>query len=640
MAEVMGAIMKNQSRMKSDHFPNYMRKLLQPAKMNIFFVASLFLIAMGPSQMALAQNYAKVVRVCNKGNVDLKYMAFATRSSLLGGEGAKISGWHPIKRGKCQDVNPRGFSAVTVGFLQTNSDGITGNPVYNVRNTGKPANSRKAPATICAPINDKVDYKSALGIVRDKYLPPCREGFAEFRMSFYVRPGDVVRPIHLKPRSSDQLNPWPIETAAVVSRPSQGSSGKNSAREMSGVEILGKILLGAAQGLEDAKIKKISSACGKNNLTFAFAFTEEGPAKACECLSRKIVRSEGPESISRMIADIDAGRGFDELVERLPEEKFTQYLESCVSSSGAASPSPQTQPIKQLTLEQKAAAMFPDPVKPSYAGEPEYKKTEPTRRIQGYMKRWEEMTGKNFLTDHWSMKPREGRNKNGVLTKPARGYGVWPNILNAYDAAEKTILNSYTTQWYRVASVEEMRQCVPPPAPKKPRVCSDPERSFMFAECVQISNWREPEWCRSGHDLTDYKSGISRTEHGGQASYGNLVGDCLVKADAGGSPFIETRNNGKEIRGFFFKDDLLKNAYVSAECGKVWRDFATAVYKARTDQEFVAANPMSVIISNMNAQAGFETAKYHDEKASVQRQREVWIAQEELRKSQTVPLAK
>jgi hypothetical protein len=604
----------------------------------IFFVASIFFIAMGMPETALARNTNNVVEVCNKGDVDISYIVFASKSSFLGGEEAKISGWHKIKRGKCNDVNPRGFQGVTIGFLQKNRDGIVGNPVYNIRNAGKAGSTKRAPSVICAPINDTVDYKSSLGVVRDKYLPPCGEGFAEFKMSFYDKPNDIFPTFNLKPRSSDRLSPWPNAAASLAS-PSQD----NKRDQVNAAVIIGKTVLGAAKGLEDAKVRKLSPACTKSVLTFAFAFTEEGPAKACGCVSRKIIRGENPDVVSSIVSDIDAGRDFDDATEKITEENFTKYLESCTSSPSSASSSSQngagtsgdaadahSQALSEpeLTLEQQAAALFPDPVKPSYGGGAEYDNSEPTRNIQQFMKRWEELTGKNFLTDHWSMKPRQGRNSNGVLTEATAGYGQWPNIYAAYNAAEATILNNYKIQWHRVATTEEMRQCVRPPVPERPRACGDPNKSFMMPECFQTSNWREPDWCRAGYDPNPHITTIAKTEHGGLASYGNIVGDCLVKADADGSSFIETRNNGKEIRGFFYKDDLLKNAYVSVECGQVWRDFATAVYNADTDQAFVAANPMSVIIATTNAQAVRDMAAYNAQAAQVQLQRENWVTQQ------------
>lgn len=613
---------------------------------NFFFVVAIFICGLlSPLEAQAQRNTSNVVTVCNKGNVDLSYIVFATKSSFLGGEEAKISGWHKIKRGKCGDVNPRGFQGVMIGFLQKNKDGIVGNQVYHVRNVGRAGKSKREPTTICAPINGSVDYKSTLGAVRAKYLPPCRDGYAEVEMSFYVKPNDIFPTINLKPRNIDRLRPWLSETATVASRPSQSSGGQNSTREMSGVEILGKVLFGAAKGLEDAQIKKLSSSCKNSALTFVFSFSTEGPAATCQCLSRKIVRLSGPNVVSRIVEDIDAGRDFDDAIDIVPEDKLNNYLESCISSPGAAASSPsngassgtavggpaQEQPKPELTLEQQAAALFPDPVKPSYLGEPEYDNPEPTRRIQGYMKRWEQLTGKNFLTDHWSMKPREGRNERGILTKPTTGNGEWPNIVAAYSAAEQTILNSYKTEWYRVATVSEMQQCVRPPTPKKPRACSDPERSFMIPECFQTSNWQEPNWCSKGHERNFHMTSNAKLEHGGQASYGNVIGDCLVKADNDGSPFVETRNNGKKIRGYFFKDNLLKNAFLAVECGQEWRSFSTAVYDARTDQEFVAANPLSVIIRNMNDEAARNMDAYNMKTARVIRQREHWIAQERSR---------
>jgi hypothetical protein len=183
-------------------------------------------------------------------------------------------------------------------------------------------------------------------------------------MSFYVKPNDVFPTINLKPRGSDPLNPWLKSKGSATHPPRQDSE-----TQMSGGEVLARLLLGAASGLEEARVRKISAACGNSILALAFAFSEEGPARGCRCLSRNIVRSESPALVTGIIYDLDAGRDFDDATDKLSEERFTAYLEGCVSGRNDESTvdkraGQQSEPV--LTLEQKAAAFFPDPVKPSY----------------------------------------------------------------------------------------------------------------------------------------------------------------------------------------------------------------------------------------------------------------------------------
>ena len=157
---------------------------------------------------AFAQNDGNVVRVCNKGNVEIKYTRFLTKSGFFSGDVARVSGWYPIKAGRCHDINPNGYQTVAVGFLQTNDKGITGNPVYTVSGASRMGRSDWAPDVICVPIEKAVVYEGGLGIVREKFLPPCRAGQAALKMSFAVMPNDVFPEIKLKPQRNDDLIPW------------------------------------------------------------------------------------------------------------------------------------------------------------------------------------------------------------------------------------------------------------------------------------------------------------------------------------------------------------------------------------------------------------------------------------------------
>jgi len=178
-----------------------------------------------------AQNYGNQVEVCNKGDIDLSYIYFATNNSLLGGEQASISGWYTIEPRDCDDVNPSGFDTVAVGFLQINDKGTRGNPVYILENVTDVGSTRWAPSIICAPINDSLGDKDSLGLVTEKYTPPCQDGFAEFRMSFGVIPNDVYPTYNLTPRGSDGLNEWPVRAAQQATAPSKNQP------EMSNMEV-------------------------------------------------------------------------------------------------------------------------------------------------------------------------------------------------------------------------------------------------------------------------------------------------------------------------------------------------------------------------------------------------------------------
>ncbi len=278
------------------------------------------------SPTANAQNYGNFVEVCNKGDIDLRFVYFATNSSLFGGEQAKIAGWYTIEPRDCENVNPTGFDTVAVGFMQVNDEGVRGNPVYILENATDVGSTDWAPSVVCAPINDSLGYKSGLGVVKQKYTPPCQDGFAEYRMSFGVIPNDVYPTYNLTPRGSDRLNPWPGGSAQPA------SAATKSQPEMSDLEVAARIIVGAAQGLEDGKVRKVSEACAASSLVFVFSFSKEGPAQACDCFSRQIVRGEPANVVSGLITRIDAGADFDALTDELPQQNLERYLESCISA--------------------------------------------------------------------------------------------------------------------------------------------------------------------------------------------------------------------------------------------------------------------------------------------------------------------
>ena len=291
---------------------------------NHFLLALLFSFWLSPNS-ADAQNYGNLVEVCNKGDIDLSYIYFATNSSLFGGEQAKIAGWYTIEPGDCGNVNPTGFDTVAVGFLQVNDNGVRGNSVYILEDATNVGSTEWAPSVICAPTNDALSYKNGLGVVREKYTPPCQEGFAEFKMSFGVIPNDVYPTYNLTPRGDINLLAWPAVSARQATAPSK------SEPETSNLEVAARIMIGAAQGLEDGKVRKLNKACRSSSLVWVFNFSNEGPAQACECFSRQIVRGEPSGFVTDLIARIDAGADFDDETEKIPEQNLERYLKSCIS---------------------------------------------------------------------------------------------------------------------------------------------------------------------------------------------------------------------------------------------------------------------------------------------------------------------
>ncbi|MEQ8301261.1 MAG: hypothetical protein RH945_12035 [Hyphomonas sp.] len=284
---------------------------------------------------AFAQNDGNVVRVCNKGNVEIKYTRFLTKSGFFSGDVARVSGWYPIKAGRCHDINPDGYQTVAVGFLQTNDKGITGNPVYTVSGASRMGRSDWAPDVICVPIEKAVVYEGGLGIVREKFLPPCRAGQAALKMSFAVMPNDVFPEIKLKPQRNDHLIPWTSDAPQTVG----GQSGQTGAQDQStDLETAAKIILGAAQGLEDGKVRKVSPVC-QRDLAFLFAFSSQSPKQACDCIGREIVRSETGERMSRVLSALEAGGDMDDIADIISEPRLERHMETCIEPAPAAEPS-------------------------------------------------------------------------------------------------------------------------------------------------------------------------------------------------------------------------------------------------------------------------------------------------------------
>lgn len=279
---------------------------------------------------AQAFDHGNSVDVCNKGDIDLHYVAFGTNDSFFGGYTAKISAWHTVEPGDCEDVALSGYETIALGFLQVNNKGVRGNPVYVLEDATSVGSTEWAPALLCVPTNDRLSDDDTHGAISQRYKPPCEEGFAEFKMSFGVIPNGNWPTYNLNARGSDLLMPWPASSITPsASEPRTSSSSSSNA--MSNVEIAARILLGAAKGLEDGKIRQIASVCESSILTMAFAFSKEGPTQACKCIATNIVKQEPATVVSGMIADIEADRDFETVYGRVPEANVEGYLESCIT---------------------------------------------------------------------------------------------------------------------------------------------------------------------------------------------------------------------------------------------------------------------------------------------------------------------
>lgn len=295
-------------------------------KRNLAISLLTVVISFGFLSSAYASSYLNQVWVCNEGNVDLHYLAFATNDSLFTGYNAKIWGWGSIEADDCEDVSQSGYETIALGFLQINASGVRGNPVYVVEDATRSGNAKWMPEVLCAPVNDRLQESSGIGIILERFSPPCKAGFAELRMSFGVKPGGSAPTINLTPKASDQLVSWPVKTAQAHAAPAQKPDNG-----MSDLEILARVIAGAADGLQKGKIRKLVGVCENSVLTFAFAFSKEGPAVACECIAGNIVRRQPDSTVERMLADVDTGKDFDTVYGHITESDLEAYMESCLT---------------------------------------------------------------------------------------------------------------------------------------------------------------------------------------------------------------------------------------------------------------------------------------------------------------------
>ena len=274
--------------------------------------------------------FGNEVNVCNKGDTDLFYLVFATDRSMFFGDSAEISAWHKVEPGDCSDVSLSGYPTVALGFLQNNAHGVQGNPVYELDNATDVGSTDWAPATVCAPVDGTLSDDGGLQPLRERYTPPCREGFAPLRMSFGVIPNGLAPVFNLTPRDNTPLVAWPFFRSGPnppVSKPAPQSGSTTS-----DLENLAKIIQGAAQGLEKGRIRKLAGSCEKSSLVMLFAFTKETPAQACNCIATRTIREEPAPRVNQMLADVDAGRDFDTVYGRVPEANFEKYVEGCATT--------------------------------------------------------------------------------------------------------------------------------------------------------------------------------------------------------------------------------------------------------------------------------------------------------------------
>ncbi|MCR9262306.1 MAG: hypothetical protein NXH95_21540 [Pseudomonadaceae bacterium] len=258
-----------------------------------------------------ADNYGNLVEVCNHGDVDLRFLSYATSSSFFGGDRGEISGFYTIRPGDCGNVNPSGYQTVAVGFLQTNNKGVNGNPVYKLNDVPDDGSLSWLPSIVCAPPNDAVMYTNSIDLVRSNYLPPCKPGLVEVRMSFGVMPNDRFPKFNLTPRSSDALSSW-------LKKPPNSTDDRQ-----------GEAKSRANESLEDGYRRNIANACVEGKLYQRFLHPSDNPKGMCECFARNIVRGEGPLTVHSISVRAERGEDLLAALDRHAPKTLYLYSSTC-----------------------------------------------------------------------------------------------------------------------------------------------------------------------------------------------------------------------------------------------------------------------------------------------------------------------
>lgn len=277
-----------------------------------------------------------------------------------------------------------------------------------------------------------------------------------------------------------------------------------------------------------------------------------------------------------------------------------------------------------------AVEMFPDPPRTAnMEGREPFTDPSYTQAVQGWMREWERRSGLNFLRDHRSMK-EAGEFTLGDVPEITVGNSAWPNIFDAQADARTIIMNEYTIEQFEIATPEEMAQCVRPSFFDQWDSCYDENgQNTMQGQCVMAPVFTAPAWCETG--LHPSRSSSTETFERGLNPLETVAGWCPVRADRQNSPRVQTVNNGVEIRGFILGSTLYSPAYVEAVCGQAWREYATAVYNARTEADFIAANPFRAWTQAQNAGVEAAQGRHAQSVAQVATQRAQWVQAEQTR---------
>lgn len=293
---------------------------------------------LGGVQSAAAQtNEYHWVEVCNRGDVDVRYVVLATRSNFIEGDKAKLSGWHTIRKGRCEYVSILNYRAVTLGFTHQNAHGALVNPVY-IPEDATPANGNKfVPGTLCVPQSGSINRKGSLSFVLSGVSPPCASGTYPLQISFYSKPGNYVPKYIITPRASSALPPWPKDLNAKKPQ-------ADIKDDQPGVETTPSIGTSAENMQAGMRRTYYTKRCKDGLLSMTFQAHGVSADAGCACLGDRLIKEESADVLDALDRNLSARRfqllGDSEppkpkdlsvaLNEVLGEPKTSAYLINCI----------------------------------------------------------------------------------------------------------------------------------------------------------------------------------------------------------------------------------------------------------------------------------------------------------------------
>ena len=304
-------------------------------RVSIFFICAMACLFAAPERAYTQSNEYHWVNVCNRGDVDLLYVVLATRQNFLLGDSAQLSGWHTIRKGKCEDVSILTYQAVTIGFAHERAQGGLGNPVY-IPSDATPANGNKyAPSVLCVPKSGSVRRKGSLSSVLSASSQPCASGEYALKMSFYEKPGNFEPKFIVKPSTNESLAPWPQK----LSPPPQNTKQRSASPPMQG-----------SDDLASQRQTMYSTLCQDSLFAIYFQMNGANAETACPCFADQLVKNENAETLDaidrnlrrneRRFNLLGNNKNHDEQKENLDtaikqvvrEENVTAYIKHCIKA--------------------------------------------------------------------------------------------------------------------------------------------------------------------------------------------------------------------------------------------------------------------------------------------------------------------